>query len=183
MDMPSYEAGLIDGLNRNAKTGDRIVIVGAGIGITVAVALKKVGSTGSVKCIEGSSDCLGQTKQTLSLNNLTGQAQLFHAIVGEDISVYKSKDVAEVLPASDLPDCDLLELDCEGAEVKILREMTIRPKTILVETHGTHGAPTNVVWSLLEDLGYTVQHLGVAEPYLEDYCNERDIMVLEGLRN
>jgi hypothetical protein len=40
-----------------------------------------------------------------------------------------------VLPPSELPPCNVLELDCEGAEVEILREMNIQPRVILVETH------------------------------------------------
>ena len=37
----------------------------------------------------------------------------------------------------------MLELDCEGAEVEILRELTIQPRVILVETHVLYGAPTD----------------------------------------
>ena len=55
-------------------------------------------------------------------------------------------------------------MDCEGAEVEILREMTIQPRVILVETHGLFGAPTDLVASLLEKRGYVVSDRGLAEP-------------------
>jgi hypothetical protein len=39
----------------------------------------------------------------------------------------------QVTPA-ELPECDVLELNCEGSEIGILRNMTIRPRAIAVET-------------------------------------------------
>lgn len=180
MDMPTYEAALLAGLRKRANPGDSVVVVGAGIGVTVAAAKKMIGEAGVVTCFEGSSRCLDDTRETLALNGLGDGIQLNHAIVGEDISVYKSDCPAQTVSAADLPECDILELDCEGAEIRILSELTIRPKTIIVETHGSHGAPTGQVSDILGRLGYTVEHLGVAEPYLEDYCRDNDIMVLMG---
>jgi hypothetical protein len=64
------------------------------------------------------------------------------------------------LAASQLPSCDVLQLDCEGAEVEIPREMTIQPRVILVETHGIFGAPTNLGASVLEKRSYVVSDRG-----------------------
>jgi hypothetical protein len=74
-------------------------------------------------------------------------------------------------------------LDCEGAEVEILRELVIQPRAILVETHGLNGAPTDLVASLLEKRGYVVSHRAVAEPRLADHCTRYDIRVLLGINN
>jgi hypothetical protein len=74
-------------------------------------------------------------------------------------------------------------LDCEGAEVEILRELIIRPRVILVETHGLFGAPTDLVASLLETRGYVVSDRGVAEPRLAGFCTVNDIRVLLGIRS
>jgi hypothetical protein len=87
-----------------------------------------------------------------------------------------------VLPPSQLPPCDVLQLDCEGAEVEILRELTIQPRLILVETHGLYGAPTDVVASLLENCGYIVSDRGVAEPSQAALCAEKDVRVLLGIK-
>ncbi len=182
LDMPTYEAALISGLIEFVPKGGKVVVVGAGVGVTAAVSARLVGPSGTVVCLEGSSQCIEQSKGTLELNDLAGTVELVHAIVGTDISVYESSEKASVLPADQLPNCDVLELDCEGAETKILREMTIRPETILVETHGSHGAPTQEVSCILEDLGYSVKNLGVAEPYLADYCIEKDIFVLAAVK-
>jgi hypothetical protein len=86
-----------------------------------------------------------------------------------------------VLAPSELPPCNVLELDCEGAEVEILRELTIQPRVILVETHGLFGAPTDLVASLLKKRGYIVSDRGLAEPREGDYCTKNDIRVLLGI--
>jgi hypothetical protein len=71
-------------------------------------------------------------------------------------------------------------MDCEGAEVEVLREMTIKPRIVLVETHGVFGAPTNLVASLLEKRGYVVSDRGLAEPRLAELHTKYDIRVLIG---
>jgi hypothetical protein len=91
-----------------------------------------------------------------------------------------ASDLGPVLPPSQLPSCDVLQLDCEGAEVEILRETMIQPRVILVETHGIFGAPTNLVASLLEKRGYVVTDRGLAEPRLAELCTKNDVRVLLG---
>ena len=66
--------------------------------------------------------------------------------------------------------------------VQILREMTIRPRVLLVETHGLHDAPSPRVRTLMEAAGYTVSDLGWAEPREPEACACHDIRVLQGLR-
>ena len=85
------------------------------------------------------------------------------------------------MSAPQLPPCDVLELDCEGAEVDILQKMIIQPRGILVETHGLFGAPTVLVASLLQKRGYIVSDEGQAEP--DPNCTKNDIRVLLGINN
>ena len=100
-----------------------------------------------------------------------------HAVVGEAISVHGEQDDRSklIVPPAELPECDVLELDCEGSEIGILRNMTIRPRAIAVETHGLYGAPTTMVKELLENLGYAVHECGIAEPRVLEECEENDI--------
>jgi hypothetical protein len=77
----------------------------------------------------------------------------------------------------------VLQLDCEGAEVEILRELIVQPRVILVETHGLFGSPTDLVASLLEKRGYVVSDRGVAEPRMAEYHTENDVRVLLGVNN
>src|SRR6266404_6133192 len=51
---PGYEFTLVQGLREIIKTGDRIVIVGGGLGVTATVAALCVGPSGSVECFEAS---------------------------------------------------------------------------------------------------------------------------------
>lgn len=177
---PSYEAGLVAGLNADVRPGDRIVVVGGGIGVTVAVAALRTGPSGQVDCFEGSLQNCRLVGETAALNAVEN-VRVHHAVVASNIAVYgDASETGAIVSPIDLPDCDVLELDCEGAEVQILREMTIRPRLLLVETHGIYGAPSALVANLMEAAGYTVTDLGLAEPLLSESCTRDDVRVLRG---
>jgi hypothetical protein len=178
-DQPGYEAALVAGLRETVRSGDNVVIVGAGLGVTAVVAALLAGPLGTVRCFEGSKRHVRYSQQTAARNKLTN-ISVRHAVVGKSVKVYGS-DVGIVVPVSQLPQCDVLELDCEGAEVEILRGLTIQPRVILVETHGQFGAPTDLVGSLLEKHGYVVFDRGLAEPLRGAHeCAENDVRVLLG---
>ena len=80
-----------------------------------------------------------------------------------------------------LPDCEVLQLDCEGSELEILRDLTIEPGAVLVETHGVFGAPMNIVASLLDKAGYLVSDLAPAEPRFGGLHTIEDVRVLPGI--
>ncbi|KQT56190.1 hypothetical protein ASG52_24250 [Methylobacterium sp. Leaf456] len=181
---PSYEAALVAGLNAHVRPGDRVVVVGGGIGVTAAVAALRAGHSGRVDCFEGSLTNCGFVRETAALNGVAETLRVHHAVVAQGIAVYGiAAEAGAVVPPGDLPACDVLELDCEGAEVQILREMTIRPRVLLVETHGIYGAPTALVSGLMQAAGYTVSDLGWAEPLLAEACARDDVRVLQGLRD
>jgi hypothetical protein len=181
-DEPGYEDALISGMKETVRAGHKVVIVGGGIGITAAVAGLLAGPAGSVDCFEGNKRQSQACRTTARLNNLSN-VRIHHCVVGQSIAVYGQKrHEAAVLPASALPECDVLELDCEGAEAVILREMTISPQVVLVETHGIFGAPTELVGRLLEERGYRVEDRGVAESRYAEDCVKNDIRVVLGIR-
>lgn len=181
-DEPGYEATLIAGLVETVRPGDRVVIVGAGLGVTAVVSATCAGPSGNVQCLEASERFVKLAQQTAARNSATN-IDIQHAVVAKLISGFANTiqhDLGPVLPPSQLPECNVLQMDCEGAEVAILQEMTIRPQVILVETHGLFGAPTELVASLLEKLGYFVVDRGVAEPRLSEICKKGDVRVLLG---
>jgi hypothetical protein len=184
-DIADYEQTLIDALKSEIRVGDSVTIVGGGEGVTAVVAAQAVGETGSVVCFEGGGWGVQKVKATGIRNKMSRRLTVKHAVVGEAINVYG--DPAQlstlVVAPAELPACDILELDCEGAEIVILRNMTIRPRVIVVETHGFYGAPTVVVKEILEELGYAVEEWGLAEPRLSKICETNDIRVLLGKRN
>lgn len=184
-DIVDYEQTLIGALRSQVRIGDKVTIVGGGEGVTAVVAAKAVGERGSVVCFEGNSWNVRKIKATAARNKISRRLTVKHAVVGEAIGVYGVPDQIStlVVSPSELSECDILELDCEGAEIVILRNMAIRPRVIAVETHGVYGAPTTVVKELLEKLGYDVEELGIAEPRVSEDCEAKDVRVLLGKRN
>jgi hypothetical protein len=179
-DIPDYEEKLVTALRATVKPGDKVIIVGGGNGTTAVVAAKLTGPSGTVICYEASSEQLPVIRQTFRRNKV--DVDLRFAAVGEAIGVYGDGEVAPVVAPEDLPECDILEMDCEGAERIILAGMTIQPRAIAVETHRVYGSPTEVVHEALEKLGYVVTDLGIAEPRLAATCIELGVDVLMGLR-
>ncbi|MDH2357114.1 FkbM family methyltransferase [Bradyrhizobium sp. SSUT112] len=179
-DMPDYEATLVKALRAHVRPGASVVVVGCASGVTCALAAKLSGTT--VVCFEGDRDGVLSTLETARLNGVTDEIDVRHAIVAKDISVYGNPMLrAEtIVSPSDLPRCDVLELDCEGAELQILSEMKIRPRVVIVETHGIYGSPTEMVQRILQSRGYVVENLGIAEPRYAKDCIEGGIDVLVG---
>lgn len=181
VDVPDYEEQLVNALRKVVKPGHRVVVVGGGWGTTAVVAAKMAGPHGHVWCFEASAEQLPMIRETFRRNGVNVDLQ--HAAVGEAIGVYGSGvGVAEVVSPESLPECDVLELDCEGAERIILEQMSIRPAVIAVETHGVFGASTADINRTLERLGYDVTDLGVAEPRMADHHRNLDVHVLLAVR-
>jgi hypothetical protein len=179
-DAPGYEQALVVALKANVRDGDEVVVVGGGLGVTCVVAALAAAETGHVKCFEGDLHGVDAVRRVARLNGLSGRITAHHAVVGEAIGVYGNAVATATVHPSELPSCDILELDCEGSEIGILRDMIIKPRAIAVETHGFLGAPTAAVRDLLEKRGYRVQDLGWAEPRVLSACIKNDIKVLVG---
>jgi hypothetical protein len=179
-DAPGYEQALVTALKANVGPGDRVVIVGGGLGVTSVIAATAAGASGHVDCYEGDRRGMTRIRQVARLNVVSDRITAHHAIVGKAIAVSGNAAAARSILPCDMPDCDVLELDCEGSEIGILSDMVIRPGVILVETHGFLGAPTDWVRAILEARGYHVDDLGWAEPRFLNACVQNDIRVLIG---
>ena len=178
-DRPNYENALISGLSQNIRAGDKVTIIGGGFGITTVVASQLAGASGGVLMYEGSSQQLALCQLVLSRNDTPAPIKIEHAIVGDSVCVYGGhKECYPVVAGSSIADCDVLQMDCEGAEFNILQELKIRPRSIIVETHGFLGASTSDVKSLLQDMGYHVKNLGLAEVDFAEFCRDNDVHVL-----
>ncbi len=181
-DIPGYEEMLVVALKRHVTAGDRVVVVGGGGGITAILAARLSG-TGRVICFEAAQEQLPIINEALQRNTMSDRVEVRYGAVGQAIGVYgKHADAAPVISPEAIPDCDVLELDCEGAESIILDRMLVRPRVIIVETHGMYDAPTAATRERLGRLGYEVSNLGVAEPRVEWWCVRQDIRVLVAVR-
>jgi hypothetical protein len=179
-DAPDYEQALVAALKVHVTSGDEVVVVGGGLGVTCVVAALAATEAGRVKCFEGDLNGVDAVRRVARLNGVSERVTACHAVVGEAIGVYGDAVANATVHPTELPSCDFLELDCEGSEIGILRDMIIRPRVIAVETHGFLGAPTAAVRELLESRGYLVQDLGWAEPRFLNACVNNDIRVLVG---
>lgn len=146
-----YENELLSAIENCVRSDDIVVIIGGGWGVSAVVAARHAGK---VICYEASDDQRDYIKQTLDLNNAEN-VELRHAIVGEDVAVY-GESTADNVDPSDLPECDVLELDCEGAEQMILESLPdgYRPRQIIVEIHPQYGVDLDDIKSILNSMGY-----------------------------
>jgi hypothetical protein len=149
-----YEDELIKSIEEHIKPEHNVVIIGGGAGITTVKCADVV--EGNVTVFEGSENLVEMIGKTVEYHCLEDTVDIQHSIVGTPEKLFGNGNFSEQVEPSELPDCDFLELDCEGSEYEILENMDIRPQYIVVETHGVHDAPTSDTIELLEDIGYTI---------------------------
>ncbi|WP_157572910.1 hypothetical protein [Halogranum rubrum] len=178
MDIPGYEDALVRGIRQHAEKGDSVVIVGGGWGVSTVVAANQVGEAGTIITFEGSREAAKRVNETVFLNQVSDQVEVQHTVVSNAFSLRGEADGAQVLPPSELPDCDMLVLDCEGAESSILKEMTAYPNKILVETHGMLGSPKSEIQECLRSNCYQIRTTRIAEKRLQDFCRQNGIYVI-----
>lgn len=181
-DRPSYESGLISSLEAHVTEGDHTVIVGGGWGVTAVKAAQSAGDSGSVTVYEGSASEIEKIKWTVQLNTVPDVISVHHNIVGSLVSLRGNAGDPTQLSPTELPECDVLELDCEGSEIHILKNMDIRPRVIIVESHGMYDVPPTKIKSLLNELSYTVVSEEIADEGERNHCVENDIFVLTAVR-
>lgn len=183
VDRPLYESGLCSAIERCVRQGDDVVIIGGGRGVTAVKAAQKVGETGSVVVFEGSLKQVRKTRETVRLNDVKEIVEIHHCIVGPDKNVYGAEEDAtpRQMSVGELPECDILELDCEGAEIEILEDLSQKPRGIFVESHGVYDAPSTEISVLLKEMSYEITSITVADKHKENFCKENDILVITAL--
>lgn len=158
---PYYECGLVESIRYNVEKGDEVTIIGGGHGIT---ALAAENNGGSVTVYEPSPRLASRLCRRVSG---TVVCEGFY----EDKNVYG--DGTTRLSGAELDACDVLILDCEGVEHKVIRDLTESPRIIVVETHGFLGAPKDVVWEEMSKIGFDVSVVAVQD-------KDKGVWVLEG---
>jgi len=100
-----------------------------------------------VSVYEASTSQVERIKETIDLNRVFDQINLNHSIIGfyseNSTKRYREMGTAERIEPNELPECDILELDCEGAEEETLKNISFAPRVIIVETHefiGVHAS-------------------------------------------
>lgn len=152
-----HESPLIDGIRTTVGSGQDVLVIGGGLGVSSVTAAKATGSSGSVISYEGSHHRTEIIKEMIHLNRVDDIVTVEHAVVSEGKNVFlDGSEEAKQIPPTELLDCDILVSDCEGAELRIITERDAEPDTIIVETHGNNESPTNQVVAKLNERGYEV---------------------------
>jgi len=152
---PDYEADEIDAIRQYVEAGDHVVVVGGGLGVTTTVAARAAGQHGRITVFEPSSTALEICQRTVEHNGIAVRVHVEQASIGapqNSCFTYSPQEDLRRVAYSEMPDADVYEMDCEGEELPIIRNMTIRPRVMLVETHGNH----DEVVAALEAHGYRI---------------------------
>lgn len=174
-DRPTYEKGIINSMEENIRKDDKVVVLGGGIGVTAATAAKLCGDASKVELFEGSKDQVRKIEKTLGKNN-SEAITVNHAVVGEKIDIWGTSKDAEHISPSNLPKCDVLEMDIEGSEIGVLNNLEVEPRVIIVESHGKNGSSTEEVKKILKELSYEIKNIELAED--KEIARKNDIKVI-----
>lgn len=150
---PEYKQGTNDSLRTYCRHDDHVVVIGGGLGVSAVVAAH---AADTVTVYEGGIEIADQVRETARLNRVEDAVSVTEAIVAEDRDVYGESITETTVSPADLEACDVLEMDCEGAEIPILQGMGIEPRVVIVESHPTFDAPPTEVRSLLTERGYEI---------------------------
>lgn len=156
-DRPNYENALVNLHQVVTKPGDNVIIIAGGYGISTYYAAKSVGEKGQVIVFEGSTERFEYLKEFTHRIGISDIVDVNEAIVGEDIKVYDNNVTDNRHSPEELPPCDVLELDCEGAEMGILSNMNARPRDIFVEVHPHLEPETKYVPKKLDEMSYNIR--------------------------
>lgn len=158
---PDHENTVVTALRRHVRRGDSVVVVGGGWGTTTVVAARMTHFEGDVTTYEPSEKMIDILRRTLEVNRVADVVSVHHAAVGsvsgssERIFGHGGDSIDNVSPAN-LPDCDVLDVDCEGAELEILRALECTPRLLTVEVHPHLGCSHAAVETQLHRLGYDI---------------------------
>lgn len=156
---PTHEDAVVSGLRRHVHRGDSVVVIGGGWGTTTVVAARMTHFEGNVTTFEPSSKMLETIRRTIEVNRVEEVVTLEHASVGgvseSSERIFGQADGDRVAPEA-IPKCDVLEIDCEGTELEILRGLEFSPRVLAVEAHPHLGAARTDVETRLQQLGYGI---------------------------
>jgi hypothetical protein len=158
--IPNFKQPNVEQIQSNYKKGDRIIVIGGGNGVSAVHSANIVGIDGEVMIYEGDEERGRDLERTLKHNGVFDICNINHSIVGHAHHI-ESPGSANVVQPSDLPPCDALEMDCEGAEFEILKNIAPPlPDKIIVELHhkkafSPYSSP-DTIESILEKKGYSV---------------------------
>ncbi len=181
-DQPNYDSGTVDGIREQVSEGDTVVIVGGGFGVTTVVAARHAGESGTVLTYEAAEERVRDIRKAAEYDGLSDRISVLHALIERIDKPIGEVGDAPAVPARALPPCDVLVLDCDGPEARILRNLSIEPRAIVANTAGRVGAPAPAGREGLTHLGYPVLSRGVINEECAEFCHENGYYTLTAVR-
>lgn len=155
-DYKKSEGGEVKSHKEFTQEGDKVVIIGGGRGVTTVHAVQESEPGGDVIVYEPSRKHKEIIQKVTELNGVESSCEVRNMLVGPDIEVFDHSSSYEKVEPSELPQCDVLEMDCEGAELEIIRNMTISPRIIILEVHPQRYEYAPEAVNELIEMGYDI---------------------------
>lgn len=168
---PDYKRGLLKAINEEITDGDKVTLIGGGRGVS-SVHIIEAGADHLI-AYEAAAEMLAIAQETVEIAGGEDSVTFREALVGPAIEVYGAYDDADRIAPSDFDPNEVLVMDCEGAEVGILENLTTWPETIIVETHPERDTDPKVVRDRLLEQGCEVRSL----PYEPEARSDKVVLV------
>lgn len=168
----NVKTGFVKAVRDTVRYGDDVVDIGTGGGIGAVWAARQ-SATGTVHTYEGSKKKYEKFLETITINEVEDLVTPHKAIVRpektDDATIgggtYEGSLTEMVVSIAELPEHDVCMMDCEGHESELVPEVTA--ERVIVETHGSKGAPTADISETLESKGYEIVDTTDAEPAIQ----------------
>lgn len=164
---PSHENELISSIRKYVTSGQTVILIGGGSGASTVVAAHQVGTQGKVIAYEANKNSFLRCQDTIKINHVENIVNVYHSIIEKPVYLKGEIGNPQKLLAKELSYCDVLVMDCEGAETPILENLKIRPRLIIVETHPLLGSPKEKIESLLISLNYKIIETDSTRDFLD----------------
>lgn len=157
----SHKTGMVKAIDQAVDPGDTVVEVGSGMGVLTVRAARATTKYGMVYGYEAGKDRVSQALETVQLNDVEEWVSVTHGLVEGGDVVWGEMGDPKQIPVENLPSCDVLVTDCDGGEKPILDSFNPEtiPDTVVIESHGMHGSPTEWVQDRLNELGLTIKKI------------------------
>lgn len=153
---PGFKGPTVEVVHEFIREGDLVVCVGGGYGVMAVHVARSVGENGEVIVYEVAEERLGLLRETFEMNDVDDRIDLRHAAVGPVFDSWGTSNHSDTIHPENIPDCDVLELDCEGAEEAILSNLHHKPRIVIAEVHPGHGVDPDEVGKQLNQDGYEI---------------------------
>ena len=164
-DDPRYEDLYVGCLRTHVDRGETVVAVGGGEGVSTVALARQVGRDGRVCTFEGGAAQVERCHETVAFNGVSDRVTVEHAIISTDYSLRSARADAGIVDPTELPVCDTLAIDADGAEIPILEGLhavdpASRPGRLVVEHHAVLDDGTRVLEYQPERVRDSIRSLG-----------------------